>query len=90
MKYKILFIKHKHYFFIIAFNIQMEQLKEKFKKLLKQEKITRQDIIPIKHHADKCNPQVSNRLAHILEDTHCEINEDKVKKLNKLYKDLLK
>lgn len=68
----------------------MEQLKDKFKKLLKQEKITRQDIIPIKHHADKCNPQVSNRLAHILEDTHYEINENKIKKLKKLYNDLLK
>lgn len=77
-------------FFIIAFDIQMEQLKEKFKKLLKKSKITRQDIIPIKHYADNCDPKVSNCLAHILEDTHYEINEDKVKKLNKLYKDLIK
>jgi hypothetical protein len=68
----------------------MEQLKKDFQKVLKANKITRQLLIPIKHHADICNPEVSNRLAHILEDTCCELNKDKIKKLNKLYNDLLK
>lgn len=68
----------------------MEQLKKDFEKVLRSKKITRQQLIPIKHHADKCNPQVSNWLAHILEGTRCEINEDKVKKLKKLYENLVK
>ncbi|MEI8252818.1 MAG: hypothetical protein WCG25_03585 [bacterium] len=65
-------------------------MRKDFQKVLKANKITRQLLIPIKHHADKCNPEISNRLAHILENTCCEISEDKIKKLKKLYNELLK
>lgn len=75
----------RHILFISMF-FDMETLQAEFKIVLsKKDKITREKVLKIKNLAKSRNPQISKELAHILEDTTCELSPSKVMKLQKLY-----
>jgi len=64
----------------------MEVLQAEFKIVLsKKNKITREKVLKIKNLAKSRNPQICNELAHILEDTTCDLSPCKVARLQKLY-----
>lgn len=63
----------------------MEQLQHHFQKILAKTSVKRQDLVELKHDCHSRNPQISNELAHILEDVTYEVSASKLQKLKKLY-----
>lgn len=64
----------------------MNQLQHHFQKILLKSVIKRQDVVELKHQAHTINPQISNELAHILQDTSGDLPLCKLEKLKKIYK----
>jgi len=63
----------------------MDQFKQHFKRVLLKQAPKRQDIILLKHEAQLHNLQICNELAHVLEDTICDLSPAKLQKLQKIY-----
>ena len=63
----------------------MNHLQQHFQKVLSKSTPKRQDIITLKHEAQLHNLQISNELAHVLEDTVCNLSPSKIQKLQKIY-----
>ncbi len=63
----------------------MDQLQRHFEKLFYKQNLKRQDLVELKHEAQAYNPEISNALAHILEDTSSTVSPAKLQKIKKLY-----